>query len=265
MATSTKEIIVKVIPVNIANDFVRKNHYSGKVATTTQLSFGCFLHGGLHGVMQLASSINKKASVNLVTGTGWNEFIELGRLAFDDVLPRNSESRCISVMIKLLKKKAPQIKWLLSYADGTQCGDGAIYRASGFDLIGINKNASMWLMPDGEVCMNLIFDPSFAPNSKNGKAIRYGKVGRFASWPATRFLKEIGAKPLEGFQLKYIYFLDPTYKAKLSVPILPYSAIAEAGAKMYKGKKGGSSVASSTVGDQPTGGGAIPTDPLQGI
>ena len=33
----------------------------------------------------------------LVAGTGWNEYLELNRMAFDNVLPRNSESRAIAL------------------------------------------------------------------------------------------------------------------------------------------------------------------------
>jgi len=43
---------------------------------------------------------------------------------------------------------------------------------------------------------------------------------------------------LNGFMLRYIYFIDKSYKEKLTVPILPFSKIAEMGAKMYKGKPG---------------------------
>ena len=46
--------------------------------------------------------------MNLVEGTGWNEFIELNRMAFDNYLPKYSESRCIAISIKLIKKKAIQ-------------------------------------------------------------------------------------------------------------------------------------------------------------
>src|SRR5210317_1045803 len=138
-----KEIIVKVIPSKIANEFVKLNHYSGKVVPNSKLHFGCFLDGKLHGVMQYGPSINKKGTINLVEGTGWNEFIELNRMAFDDYLPKYSESRCIAISIRLIKKNAPHIKWIISFADGTQCGDGTIYRASGFKLVGIEKNAGI--------------------------------------------------------------------------------------------------------------------------
>lgn len=232
-----KEIVVKVIPRSIADPFVRKHHYSGKVDTRTQLSFGAFLDGELHGVMQLGPSINKKASINIVEGLGWNEFIELARMAFDDYLPKNSESRCISIMLKLLKKQAPQIKLVISYADGTQCGDGTIYRASGFKLYDIKKNTSMWKLPSGEVCCSLIFNPGFNPGGKEKKAVLYGKVGKYASWSSTKYLKHIGAKPIEGYQLKYIYFLDKTLESRCKQKVIPFSKIDEMNAGMYKGEK----------------------------
>ena len=48
---------------------------------------------------------------------------------------------------------------------------------------------------------------------------------------------EAGFQPLDGFQLRYIYFIDKSYRSRLTVPELPYSAIYEAGAGMYKGEK----------------------------
>ena len=138
-----KEIIVKVIPAKIANEFVKKHHYSGKVVQNSSLHFGAFLDGKLHGVMSYGTSMDKRKVLPLVNGTLWNEMLELNRMAFDDYLPKNSESRCIAISIKLIKKNAPHIKWILSYSDGAQCGDGSIYRASGFDLTGIKENKTI--------------------------------------------------------------------------------------------------------------------------
>lgn len=67
-----KEIIIKVIPSNIANDFVRKHHYSGKVVSNSQLHFGAFLDGKLHGVLQYGPSMDKKKTMTLVKDTAWN-------------------------------------------------------------------------------------------------------------------------------------------------------------------------------------------------
>ena len=145
-----KEIILKVIPSNIANPFVKKHHYSGKVVPNSNLHFGAFLDGKLHGVMSYGSSMDKSKIVGLVEGTKWNEFLELNRMAFDDYLPRNAESYCIAKSIKLIKKNAPHIKWIISFADACSCGDGTIYRASNFVLTGITENKNMILLPNGE-------------------------------------------------------------------------------------------------------------------
>jgi len=207
-----KEIIVKVIPAKIANEFVKKNHYSGKVVPNSTLHFGCFLDNKLHGVMQYGPSINKKGTINLVENTGWNEFIELNRMAFDDYLPKYSESRCIAITIKLIKKNAPQIKWIISFADGTQCGDGTIYRASGFKLVGIVDNTALRINPKTGEAMHVI------------QAHHLKISSEFRNW-----------KPFKGKQLKYIYLIDKSMT--ISKEILPFSEIDRQGAGMYKGEK----------------------------
>ena len=210
-----KEIIVKVIPSKIANEFVKKHHYSGKVVPNSNLHFGAFLDNNLHGVLSFGSSTDKRKILPLVKNTGWNEFIELNRMAFDDYLPKNSESRCISIAIKMIKKHAPQIKWIISFADGCQCGGGTIYRASGFVLTGIKKNSGMRIDENGIVYSQVTFS-----------AHRPNEMDKFRKM-----------KKLEGYQLRYIYFIDKTCKDKLTVPIIPFTKIDELNAGMYKGKK----------------------------
>jgi len=92
--------------------------------------------------------MTKANMLGLVENTGWNDFLELNRMAFDTFLPRNSESRCIAISIRMIKRQAPHIKWIISYADGTQCGDGTIYRASGFVLTDIKINTQLRIHPE---------------------------------------------------------------------------------------------------------------------
>lgn len=145
-----KDIELRVIPSKIANPFIRSHHYSGKVVNNSNLHFGAFLDGKLHGVMSYGPSMDKSKIQSLVRDTGWNEFIELNRMAFDEYLPRNSESYCIARSIKLIKKNAPQIKWIISFADGCSCGDGTIYRASNFILTDIRENHNLCELPNGQ-------------------------------------------------------------------------------------------------------------------
>lgn len=231
-----KEIKLKVIPSKIAVPFVKKHHYSGKVVVNSNLHFGAFLDGKLHGVMSFGSSTDKRRMIGLVKGTKWNEFLELNRMVFDDYLPKNSESRCISQAIKLIKKNAPNIKWIISFADGCSCGDGTIYRASNFVLTGIKKNEGICQLPSGEKIHKLSLNT--VPNKRRaelgGKSF-YDITGGVYSFK--KYLEYSGAKLLDGYQLRYIYFIDKSYKERLTVPILPFSTIDELNARMYKGEK----------------------------
>ena len=218
-----KEINVKVIPSKVANEFVKKHHYSGKVVNNSNLHFGCFLDGNLHGVLSYGSSMDKKASSKYVKHTRWNEFLELNRMAFDEYLPKNSESRCIAISLKLIKKNASHIKWVVSFADGTQCGDGTIYRASGFLLTGIKRNSSIFKNKEGNIACSMTFGKSHYALNNNGSA------------GAHKLLESKGYKKAEGHQLRYIYLIDKT--CKLNIPIIPFSKIDELNAGMYKGKK----------------------------
>ena len=217
---TAKNLVVKPIASRDAREFVKKHHYSGKVAANSQLHLGVFWNDKLEGVMQFGPSLDKSRIIPLVEGTGWNDFLELNRMAFSDVLPRNSESRAIAVAMRLIKKHSPNIKWIVSFADGTQCGDGTIYRASGFVLTGVKQNKTIMRMPDGSVVADI---------SLNIAGRRDGKT---ASW-----WRKHGAKSLEGFQLRYIYFLDKSFQDRLTVPILPFSEIDRLNARMYKGEK----------------------------
>lgn len=252
---SAKDIIVKPISSPDAARIVKACHYSESAAINASLHLGVFLNGKCGGAMQFGPSLQKSSTVKLVDGTGWNGFIELNRMAFADWLPRNSESRAISVAMRLIKKRYPHIEWVVSFADGAQCGDGAIYRASGFSLTGIKENSTMHVMPDGTVFADVGLR---ATSSNLRKRIGY-KLGE----PFSVFKKRTGAKRIPGFQLRYIYFLNPEAKKRLTVPILPFTEIIRRGAGMYLGKpKRAGSDTTDTAGFQPAEGGSIPTPAL---
>ena len=224
--------------------------------------------------MQFGPSLDKRKIVGLVKGTLWNEFLELNRLAFADWLPRNGESRAIAYAMRFIKKTYPWMKWIISFADGTQCGDGTIYRASGFVLTGFSSG-SMWILPEDladingapiahrmkvqDKCSGLSKEVLRRNNGKNSTMEEYARVdGNVRIIHRTD--RRYGGEVADGYMLRYIYFLDPTAKDRLTVPILPFSEIERRGAGMYKGIK---RVTKATSGDQLEGGGAIPTHALQ--
>jgi hypothetical protein len=234
-----KDIIVKVIPAKVANEFIKKYHYSGKVVPNSQIHFGCFLDNKLHGVMSYGCPMDRSKVINLVKTSNetknekWNEMLELNRMAFDDILPRNSESRCIAISIKLIKQNAPHVKWLCSFSDATGSGDGTIYRASGFVLTKIKANSTIWVFPDGARIASLTLTKSGDMQSRRKVCEKYG--AEFTTKASMAPFRAIGAKPAEGFQLRYIYLIDKT--CILNCEQLDFSEIDKMGAGMYKGEK----------------------------
>lgn len=257
---SAKDIVVKPIAAAAANKVVKAVHYSGKVVQNSQLHLGAYLDGKLEGAMQFGPSLDKRKLQGLVEGTGWNGFIELNRMAFSDRLPRNSESRAISVAMRLIRKHYPHIEWVISFADGAQCGDGTIYRASGFVLTGLKKNSQIWESPNGErYSRTSLTDGRSKQVQAQARATAGG--GDFGGGASMKPYVDAGWKPLSGFQLRYMYFINPDARKRLTVPILPFSKIDEMGASMYKGIP--RRVTKANSGDQLESGGAIPTHTLQ--
>ena len=313
--SGAKDMVLRPITAQEANALVRRVHYSGKVVNNSQIHIGAFLGGKLEGALQFGPSLDKRKIQGLVEGTGWNEFVELNRMAFTDALPRNSESRALAVAMKLIRKHAPHVRWVVTFADGAQCGDGTIYRAAGFVLTGIKPNNSIWEAPGGETFSdhamrnvdghNKAFAEapallrgaresrtSLTDNRSHAEQARAQAIASSARVSRTTVTKgkytiadasvktrpqsagsnggasmkayaEAGFRPIPGYQLRYIYFIDPSCRERLTVPILPFSEIERQGAGMYRGQPRAGSVDSDAATFHVDEGGAIPTPALQ--
>ena len=200
--------------------------------------------------MQFGPSMVKRNTIGLVRNTAWNGFLELNRMAFGPALPPNSESRAIAVAMRLIRKHAPHVEWVVSFSDATQCGDGTIYRASGFWLTQIKENNQIWEAPNGERFARLSLTDGQSLNIQRRAQEIAGLNGVGGTTSMTPY-KEAGFVPIPGFQLRYIYPLNDTIKDRLTVPILPYSAIDAAGARMYKGVALSRSEAAVPPADRP--------------
>ena len=233
---TAKDLELKPIQARRANDLVKKLHYSGKVVRNSQLHIGVFYRGSLEGAMQFGPPLDKRKMLGLVRGTPWNGMTELNRMAFSERLPRNSESRALAVAFRILRSHVPELKWVVSFADGTQCGDGTIYRAAGFILTAIKRNLNGARLPDGSPIHKLSLESNPTnPRPELGGRTYYDVTGGRFQWPV--YLKAARAEVIPGYQLRYVKFTDPSWRDRLTVPELPYSAIDEADARMYRGRK----------------------------
>lgn len=68
----------------------------------------------------------------------WRTMLELRRMAICNEAPKNTASRMLSVMIRIIRKNKPYIKRFISYQD-TEVHSGTIYKASGWTPISKSK------------------------------------------------------------------------------------------------------------------------------
>ena len=162
-----------------------------------------------------------------------------------DEAPRNSESRFLGVAFRWLRANYPNLEWVLSFADATQCGDGTIYRATGFLLTQIRKNRTMYLI-NGQPQANMTLTKGRHAIAQNGSAsilarttLNTAKLVKENNGAAgtKKVIEKRGLELLEGYQLRYIKFLKPEARARLTCPVLSYEAIGEKGAGMYRGRR----------------------------
>lgn len=260
---SAKDLVVRPISSADARRIIKRLHYSGKIVQNSQVHLGVFMGDLCGGALQFGPSLDKRKIVGLVAGTPWNGFIELNRLALADWLPRNSESRALGVAMRMLRKSYPWLQWVISFADATQCGDGTIYRAAGFVLTDIRPNGNSWRLADGTVVHKNSVEQHSFPGQRGAfdrVAPEFMQVTR-GKQSAKAYLRAKGIpfEVLAGFQLRYIYFLDPTARARLTVPEIPFSEIARRGASMYRGVARASEASSDAPAIHAGEGGAAPT------
>lgn len=249
----------RISPVD-GNRVIRALHYSRTVVRNSQVHFGAFVGNRCMGAASFGPPLDRSKVLGLVRGTPWTGMLELNRLALSDRLPRNTESRMLGWMLRWFRRNAPQVKWVLSFADGTQCGDGTIYRAAGFPLTGIRPSKNLARTTSGRVIHKLSLEdrPAKARDILGSRSYFDVTGGRYDFRGCA---ETMGWEILKGFQLRYIGFVDPSWRSRLAIPEIPYSRIAEVGAGMYRGiKRTKQSIAAS--GDQPGEGGAIPTRAL---
>jgi len=225
----TSKVTICPIPKSVAKTMVIRYHYSHRF-TSCRYALGVFYKKDNHkffdgeyedliGVIVYGHPVGESAVKSIVTddSIGLDNVLELTRLFIYDGTGSNIESYVIGQSFKWLKKNAPNVKVLLSYADPEVNHAGIIYRATNWLYQGRGASA---------------IAPSYSiKETPDGPWIHSRSAG--ARWKSRRtksLANKIGHvfwKKQEAFKHRYIYFLcDKKEKkrilSKLKIPILPY-------------------------------------------
>lgn len=147
--TSPLQLRFEIVAPRTAAVAYRKWHYLKDDGFLSQVSFGAFYGGKLEGAISFGalSAPALKGYWDRKTQAGW---YEIKRLALSPACPRNSESRMIGTTITLLRRRC-FVKGIVTYADAGYGHSGIIYRAAGFEYLGLTSPRSDFWVGDKNV------------------------------------------------------------------------------------------------------------------
>ena len=133
-ALQPKQLRIERVPRHIARGIIVENHYLHRMGIA-HYAFGVFgPQREIVGAITFGPLASREAEGSLGAGAS---VMELTRLWLADSCGPNSESRVIRVAIRLLRKARPDVTLVVAYSDPSVGHDGTIYRAAGFEYVGL--------------------------------------------------------------------------------------------------------------------------------
>ncbi len=196
---------LKVLPIGhgVGRELLVRYHYLHSYPGGTKLAFGVFSAARLLGAITFgAGPVNAH---RLVEGAGPADCLVLSRLWLSDELPRNSESRVIGLSLRALGAHTA-VKFLVSYADPAVGHVGTIYQASNWLYTGLSEAMPLYNVGDGKARHSRSLSHAYGTHSASHFR-RHGVAVRLVP---------------QSQKHRYVYFLYPTWRPRLRVPVLPY-------------------------------------------
>ena len=191
------------VPFNIARDVFVQHHYLHSAAGATILCFGVFEGGILGGAMSFGRG--PAQACRLVRGASPRDCAALTRLWLSDSLPKNAESRVVSIALRHLRRHT-SLKFVVTYADPAAGHKGTIYRAGNWLFTGMS-------------------DPTPRLDLGDGIPRHSRTVSSLLGSRSETYLHSLGFEPTSvagASKYRFVYFLDLSWQPKLTVPLLPY-------------------------------------------
>lgn len=230
----TSKLAVRPLNKGVAAAFVREHHYTHN-PSSCRYALGLYVledghdffagtHEKLIGCMTYGHPVSNRAigSITKTIPLELDNVLELTRLVILDEAGKNTESWFIGQSFDWLRKNAPEVKVLISYADPEQTHTGTIYRATNWYYQGCGATK---IMPDYSI---RLFENSEWIHSRTVAE----KFGHKAIESLAQKIGHTFWRKEETSKHRYLYFLCSKREKKhlisdLKIPILPYADIKE--------------------------------------
>lgn len=200
---SPRDITARIIPPAVARTLFERHHYLHSMPGGTRLCFGAFVGEVLLGALSLG--VGPRNAHRLIDGATADDGLTLTRLWLDDRLPKNSESRFLGLVFRALRRHT-SVKFVVTYADPAVDHVGYIYQATNWLYTGLSQAHPLLDLGDG------------VPRHTRS-------VGSALGTYSARYLRREGLRVRtipRPPKHRYIFFLDPAWRSRLRVPMLPY-------------------------------------------
>ena len=167
------------------------------------MAFGVFTGKRLLGAVTLG--VGPKNAYRLVKDAVPDDVMALSRLWLSDELPGNSESFVIGQVLRALRKHT-NIKFIVTYADPSEGHVGTIYQAGNWMYTGLSQSMPFYDLGDGIHHHSRSLSHAFGTHSKSHFRAKGVDILTISQSPKHR----------------YVYFLDRSWRDRLTVPVLPY-------------------------------------------
>ena len=215
-AFGPKDLMIKPVSPRVARTMCETHHYLMSYPGGTLFNLGVFVGHALLGVAVVG--VGPFNVHRLFRDAEPEEVACLSRLWLDDRCGRNSESRVLGIILRLLRRHQSTIKALVAYSDPAAGHTGVIYRAGGFAYLGRSVGMALYRLSDGSVRHSRSVGHSFGTHS----LAHFRALG-------------IDVRPVpQSTKFVYAAFIDPTWRDRLTRPILPTvpRSIFDAGPKL---------------------------------
>ena len=202
-----RDLTVKPIDPKTARLICEKHHYLGSYPAGSLLNLGICANYALLGVAVIG--VGPFNIHCLFQDAEPSQVACLSRLWVDNRCGRNSESRVLGIICRSLRRCQTRIKAIVAYSDPAAGHDGTIYRAAGFAYLGKSEAMRVYSFPNGSVYHSRTLSHKFGSHSMAHLQARGVDVQPVPQAP------------------KFVYaaFIDPTWRDRLTRPILPYSEV----------------------------------------
>lgn len=185
-------------------DFIFKFHYSKVMPKLTKHILGFYHDDKLIGVITLGWGVQPLKTINkLFPSLTSKDYLEIGKMCFDDKMGKNTESQSLSKMFEWVKNNT-NVKLIFTWADGCLGKCGYVYQSANM-LYGEYIFTDFYLTNSGE---------KVHPRTSQGLADKGDK--KCGHRPTKEYMIKNGWGHYKGKQFRYIYFTcDKKTKKKL--------------------------------------------------